>query len=265
MTMLKDGLGWLREFFTDQSRVVPTLINDISPSKRKRYVWDPAKKEMVLVERERPDNAHVFRSVESLTNWINNQRETSHRTNVWVGESSITIECVEDNPKDVLTLPLRFHPLYQLLRQMGLTCSHPQNAAIKLMRQQFAPFDAAGRMLNAIRNLKISTTDNFEAEASNVTAKLGRSVVQQAAGAGDLPECLNIITPVYYVSSAVPHTIRVWTSIDFDKRGNIIFEPDSAAMEEACLAERMAIVAEIAEKTTARDCKVYEGEYKVSN
>jgi hypothetical protein len=263
--MIKEALGWMREHFTDQARVIPTIIEGISPSKRKKYVWDPAKEELVLMERDRPDNNHVLTSVSSLIAWINNQSD-EHRTNVWVGDTCVTVECIENDPKDILTLPLRFHPLYTLLKQMGESWSATQQMSIKLLRQQFAPFDPAGKTLNAIRNLKISTTDNYEAEASNVTAKLGRSVVQQAAGAGELPEYLDIKTPVYYVGDCDPQPIRVWTSIDFVKRGNIVFEPDTAAMEEACLRERIAIVAQITEGTESdRECHVYEGEYKVSN
>jgi hypothetical protein len=262
--MIKEALGWMREHFTDQARVVPTVIEGLSPSKRKKYLWHPAKEDLILMEKERPDNNHVFHSVSSLIKWINSQSEI-HRTNVWVGENSITVECVEDDPKDILSLPLKHHPLYALLKRMGESWSSPQHEAIKLLRQQFAQFDA-GKTLNAIRNLKISTTDNYEAEASNVTAKLGRSVVQQAAGAGELPEYLDIKTPVYYVGDCDPQPIRVWTSIDFVKRGNIVFEPDTAAMEEACLRERIAIVAQITEGTESdRECHVYEGEYKVSN
>jgi len=71
---------------------------------------------------------------------------------------------------------------------------------------------------------------------------------------------------VLFRSQAEVQTIRVWTSLDFVKRGNIIFEPDTAKMEEAALNERLEIIEQIITGVdTERDCKVYEGEYKVAN
>jgi hypothetical protein len=263
--MIKDALAWLKEHLTDQAKVVPTIIEGVSPSSRKKYVWDPAELKMVLLERDPPELRHVLHSVHSLIAWINNQSHSA-RTHVWVGEAAITVECIEGEPQDILTLPMKHNPLFALLKRMGESCSYPQHEAVKLLRQQFSPFDTAGKTLTAIRNLKISTTDNFEAETSNVTAKLGRSVVQQAAGAGDLPEYIDVKTTVYHASQAEVQTIRVWTSLDFVKRGNIIFEPDTAKMEEAALNERLEIIEQIITGVdTERDCKVYEGEYKVAN
>lgn len=265
MTILSDGFEWLREFFTDQSEVMPKVIDGISPGSRKKLLWHPAKKEIVQLERDLPELRHVLQSIHSVIQWINNQ-DHKERTNVWVSESAITVECMEDQPYDILTLPMKHNPLFALLKRMGESYSYPQHEAVKLLRQQFAPFDTAGKTLTAVRNLKISTTDNFEAESSNVTAKLGRSVVQQAAGAGELPEYIDVKTTVYHASQAEVQTIRVWTSLDFVKRGNIIFEPDTAKMEEAALIERLAIIQQIIDGVDGeRDCKVYEGEYKVAN
>jgi hypothetical protein len=263
--MIKEALAWLKDHFTDQSKVVPSIVEGVSPGSRKKWLWHPEKKDLVLMERDLPELRHVIHSVHSLVQWINNQ-DHKERTHVWVGESAITVECIEDQPYNILTLPMKHNPLFALLKRMGESCSYPQHEAVKLLRQQFAQFDTAGKTLTAVRNLKISTTDNYEAETSNVTAKLGRSVVQQAAGAGDLPEYIDVKTTVYHASQAEVQTIRVWTSLDFVKRGNIIFEPDTAVMEEAALNERLAIIAQIIEGVdTERDCKVYEGEYRVSN
>ena len=263
--MIKEALAWLKEHLTDQAKVVPTIIEGVSPGPRKKWVWDPAEHKMVLLERDPPELRHVLQSIHSVIQWINNQ-DHKERTNVWVSESAITVECMEDQPYDILTLPMKHNPLFALLKRMGESYSFPQHEAVKLLRQQFAPFDTAGKTLTAVRNLKISTTDNFEAESSNVTAKLGRSVVQQAAGAGELPEYIDVKTTVYHASQAEVQTIRVWTSLDFVKRGNIIFEPDTAKMEEAALIERLAIIHQIIDGVDGeRDCKVYEGEYKVAN
>lgn len=263
--MIKEALAWLKEHLTDQAKVLPKRLDDVFVSSRSTYVWDPAAQKMELIERAPPELRHVLHSVHSLIAWINNQSHTE-RTHVWVGEASITVECMEGRVEGILTLPMKHNPLYALLKRMGESCSYPQHEAVKLLRQQFSPFDTAGKTLTAIRNLKIATTDSYEAETSNVTAKLGRSVVQQAAGAGDLPEYIDVKTTVYHASQAEVQTIRVWTSLDFVKRGNIIFEPDTAKMEEAALNERLAIIEQIIEGVdTERDCKVYEGEYKTIN
>lgn len=262
--MLKDLFVSLKEHLTDQAKVLPVPIEGLSPSKRKKLVWNPESKKLETIERDRPDNKHVFGGVDSVVGYINNQKE-KHRTNVWVGAESVTIEVKENDPKDILKMPLKYHPFFAKLKSFGTKASIPQAEAIKLLRQQFSSFDPKSAALTAVRNLKISTNDNFESDQSHVAARLGKSVVQAAAGAGDLPEFLDIKTLVYLKGGSVAtKLIRVWLSIDFSNRGHIVFEPDQAQMEEAALVERLEIMAAIEEGIKDREVAIYDGEYSVS-
>ena len=264
--MLKELFESLKSFATDQAKVIPVVLDGVSPSKRSKLVWNPAQQDIERIDRDRPDNQHVFGGVDSLVDYINNQQDKSHRTNVWVGENRITVEVVENGPGDILTMPLKFHPLFAKLKSWGKKASIPQAEAVKLLRQHLAPFDPNSAALTACRNLKIATTDNFESEQSHAAARMGKSVMQAAAGAGELPEYLDVRTTVYLKAGSVTvRTIRVWLSIDFATRGNILFEPDEAQMDEACLLERLEIIGAIqAELDKERDVCVYDGEYSVS-
>jgi hypothetical protein len=259
--VLKEAINWLREHFTDQAKVVPVVIEGISPSKRKKLVWHPEKKDLIELERERPDNAHKLRSIEAVIQYV---LKHPAKTNVWVGPDKITVECVENNPKDFAFHPFVFNPLFKVLQELNNRPSLPQAQGIKLLRQQLSPFDPGAKALTVARNLKIATVEDYESEQSNITARLGKSVMASASGATDLPEYLNVTTQVYLKGGATGYPIRVWMSVDLASKGNLLFEPDKAQLEEAMLLERTEIVGILTDALKGTDVAIYEGEYCVS-
>lgn len=261
--MLEKSLTWLRDYFTDQAKVTPQVLESFKPGKRKRLLWDPSAKKLTTLEMDRPDNTHVLHGVDSLIAYVNNLKSEA-RTNIWVGVERVTVEVVENDPKDVLTMPFRFHPTFETLRELVIHASLPQQEAIKLLRQRFAEFDPGATALTAIRNLKISTQDDFTTEQGHTAARLGKSLVQEAVGAGNLPESIEIRTPVFIKTGTVDvRTIRVWLSIDFANRGYVKFEPDEAQMEDAIIREKMELIGIIVDGTQGRPVAVYDGEYGV--
>lgn len=258
---MKEVFEWIKNRFTDEARVVPCVIEGISPSKRKKLVWHPQKKDLIELERERPDNNHKLLSIEAVIQYV---QKHPAKTNVWVGPDKITVECVENDPKDFAFHPFVFSPLFKVLQELLNRPSVSQAEGIKLLRQQFSPFDPGAKALNVARNLKIATVEDYESEQSNITARLGKSVMASASGATELPEYLNVKTQVYLKGGATGYAVRVWMSVDLLKRGNLIFEPDKAQMEEAMLLERTEIVGILTDALKGTDVSIYEGEYCVS-
>lgn len=263
--MIEKTFAWLRDHFTDQSKISPHVVESLAPAKRSKYIWNPVSKELTRIDRDRPDNAHVLYGVDSLIQYINNLQSDA-RTNVWVGSDQITVEVIEDSPKDVLTMPFKFHPTFAKLRELAAKPSIPQSEAIKLLRQQFSDFDIGSKAITAVRNLKITKQDEFNTDQSHTASRLGKSLVQTAMGAETLPESLTIKTPVFLKTGNVQiRSIRVWLSIDFERSGNVKFEPDEAEMEDATILEKIELIGIISDGVQQHNLAVYDGEYKVEN
>lgn len=263
MTMLRDFFSAIKEHFTDQARVVPVVLEGLSPGKRKKLYWDPGIKKVVEAVSDRPDNAHKLLSVESVIAYVHAINPVN-RINIWINPGAITVECEENDPKDIVSMPLVFSPLFQLLSKLRVVPSIPQTTAIKMLRQQLAAFDVGAKALTSARNLKISTGDDFESDQSHIANRVGKSIMQQASGAGELPEFIDVVTQVYLKGGSTGYKVRVWMSVDFAKKGNLLLEPDEAQMEEAMLLELAEIFGELAEALKKEPVSIYEGEYCVS-
>ena len=157
---------------------------------------------------------------------------------------------------------LVFSPLFALLQKLAKSPRVPQVEAIKLLRQQLAEFDPTQAALAAARSLKLTTGEDFDSEKSHVADRLGKSIMKRASGAAELPEFIDVRTPVYLKGGQFGYPVRVWLSVDFDAPGHFKFEPDASHLENAIIAERLELVqlfkANLKEKTN-----VYEGKYSV--
>jgi hypothetical protein len=266
-SMIEKTLDWMKGFFTDQSKMAPVELEFAREKRVKRY-WDPATRKVVEINRERPDNAHEFLSLDSLANYVLGIAEdgsrTNHPVNVWVGDNEVTVECLENDPKDIVCLRFEHTPLFKLLLDLVKRPSLPQQQAIKLLRQQFAPFDVGQKAITTARSLKIHTTDDDERDHSALAARVGKSVVQQAVGAEHLPDRLVVLTPVFTTSSD-QCTVDVFLSVDFANRGCILFEPNEQQLHDAVAAERLSTfnhLSKLCEDT--ENVHIYEGKYHVN-
>jgi hypothetical protein len=265
--MLKELFESVKTFCTDQAKVSPVIMEGLSPSKRKKLVWNPESRTIDEIERDRPDNAHKLLSLDSVIDYVKTaclRADCETRTNIWIGPQRITVECTENEPGDIVSMDLTYSPLFRLLTTLRASPSKPQAEAVKLLRQQLSPFDGGAKALTAARNLKISTGTDYESEQSHVAGRIGKSVMQSAAGAAELPEYIDVKTPVYLKTGASSRLVRLWLAIDFAKQGHIMLEPDDAQMEEAMLLERAEILGYLSAALSDVAVAIYEGEYCVS-
>lgn len=260
--MLKDLYESMQKFFTDQAKVKAELL-PFTNDKRVKYYWDPDTRTVHEMREVRPDNRHRLLSVSSVIAYVNNL-EAEIGTNVWVSRDSIKIECVENDPKDIVSLTLEFDPMFKLLQKLQSRPSIAQSEAIKLLRQRFQEFDPAGRALTAARAFKVNRSDDTSHEQTQSLARAGKLVTQTASGAGDLPEFIDVVSPVFQNFAGVGRAIRVWTSIDLNTPGHMIFEPDEKQMEQAIRQEREEIIGVLRDEFKGLQVSVYEGEYLVS-
>ena len=252
--MIKDGLEWLKEFFTDQERVKPTKLEFVK-SKRKSFYWDPASKMVEELDDSEPDVRHRITSVQSLANYINDRKLPS---NIFVGDANIT---VDQGLESIVTMPFRKTPLWLLLERLVKEPSLKQAEAIKLVRQEFAPFDVGQVALTACRSLRISS--DTESIQESQAARFGKSVVAATVGGDSMPDKL-VITAKPYQHSELTRTVDVFLSVDFNKAGCIRFEPNEAQLLDAIEAEVGAVYDSMLDSFVGNESVfVYQGEYRV--
>jgi hypothetical protein len=260
--MFSDLFKVLRDHFTDQSKLVPVELK-LGHSKREKLWYDMRTGEMELVHVERPDNAHVLQSLEAFCQYVFDHSAADSVSIVWVGNNKATFEVIENDPKDFASIQFLYAPLFCKLQELAKVPSIPQAEAIRLLRQQFAPFDVGSKALTIARNLRIATSEEYESEQTNITARIGKSVMASAAGATDLPEFLTVTTPVYLTRPDVVFPVRVWLSVDTSKKGNLVFEPDGTELNQAIESSRQE-TQQFMRAKFGEFVRVYEGEYRVN-
>lgn len=259
--MLAELLNTLKRHFTDQAVLVPTRMQwKIGP--RRFLYWDPEQRAVIEQAVERPGYRHELRSLMSLIDYAKETQKGSGRRILWVGETTITCEMSEGDELDIVHLNLAYSPLWLLILQLHKSPSVSQPEAIRLMRQYFANASGALNALTAIRSLRLQRTEDFESDQKHDASRIGKSIVQQATGAGELPEYIELPVNVFRDVES-DFVVRIWLSIDFDNR-KILFDPDDSMIEEARISARSALIVELVERTEER-VAIYEGEYRVAS
>jgi hypothetical protein len=252
--MIKDGLEWLKEFFTNQAVVKPVKL-DFPKTKRKTFYWDPQLKSVDELDDSPPDLRHTITTVESLVDWV---KDCDIECSIFVGENKITVDQGIDR---IITMPFRKTPLWELLEKLVDEPSLKQAEAIKLVRQEFGPFDVGQTTLAACRSLKISS--DTESIQESQAARFGKSIVAATVGGDAMPDKL-IIEAKPYQHSELTRTVEVFLSVDFNKAGCIRFEPNEAEMMEAIEDEVDAVYQSLSAKfANSETVFVYQGEYRV--
>jgi hypothetical protein len=260
--MLKEFFQVLSEHFTKREMVAPTKL-DFRTHPREILFWDPEKKSVVPLTVAPPDNRHTLFSLDDIVAYVQHLSDTGKV--IWVSDEKISIECEESFHRDILSMDLIPAPLFHKVKKLASSPSMLQEDAIRFVRQDLQGFPGGTKVLTAVRSLRMTKVDDMESSQSHVSNRLSKSIQQDAAGAGDLPEYLDITIPVYTGITKRTYPIRIWISIDFKKPGCILFEPDTTAIEEAIIAERAGIAAQLREALTETNCFVFEGSYRVSS
>jgi hypothetical protein len=259
--MLEELFTALKTHLTDQAKLVPTRLKWNLGDRHVRY-WDPIAKEVIAEPIERDGNRHVIKSLESLIEYVNSTKRGDGRRIVWVGESSITCEMDEGDGLDIVTMPLVYSPLWLLLDKLRNNPVVSQADAIRYMRQHFSDASGALAALTAVRSLRLQRTEGFESEQTHDTSRIGKSVVQEAAGASQLPESITVSVPVFHSDHLHTFSVRVWLSIDFEGR-KLLFDPDEIQFEKARTDSRLALVERLVNDMP--EAAIYEGEYRVAS
>jgi hypothetical protein len=258
--MLKEIFEAARDFFEQHREQTPTRIEFLD-EKRTRFYWNPETKRVESKVCSRPDAKHKLLTIASVIDYVEGR---NHSTTIWVGKKAITVELIENEPGDILTLDLSTTTLFQRLESLVVRPSITQADAIRLLRQQLSPSDPGSRALTAARSMKLSRSTETESEQTHVTDRIGKSIRQVASGAGELPEYLDVPVTVYEASQQQNLcTVRVWLSVDFKNEGCFLFEPDADQMEQATKAEREAMIEQL-RMLPAEYVSIYEGVYCVS-
>lgn len=248
---------------TDQTKVAPVVIPCAS-SKREIAVYNPATKEIDIVQRERANARHELLTIEALITFV--QSQSFKRTYVWVGNDRVTVELNQHSEADILTHNLKPTPLFEQLQALAEYSGLTQAEAVKLLRVWLRQFDTGAAALAAVRSLKLTRGESIESDLSHDTARIGKSILQSAAGGAKLPEFIDVKTAVFETNNdenAV--NIRVWVSIDFES-ARIVFEPDAQDMQNAIDNARFWLVEELrGEFKDSEGCgvTVLEGVYRV--
>lgn len=258
--MIKDAMEWLKKHFTDQHSLVPSRLS-FPKTKRKSFYWDPELRQVEELDDSPPDLRHTLTSVRSLIDYINNEVDLANLegpAKVFVGESQITADIGLEN---IATMPFRKTPLWLLLERLVKEPSLKQAEAIKLVRQEFGPFDVGQVALTACRSLRIQT--DSESIQESQAAKFGKSVMASTVNGENLPDKLVVEANVYQ-HSRVGVPINVFLSVDFNKPGCIRFEPNEAEMQDAIEAEVANVYDQLVDAfKDSETVNVYQGEYRV--
>jgi hypothetical protein len=252
--IISDAFQWFRDFFTDQAKVVPTEL-DFVKAKRKSWYWDPDTKTVQSIDDCELDLRHEVSSVESLCDFIT---DNSRPTLVFVGENKITADMGIDC---IITMPFQKTPLWRLLERLAAGPSLKQADAIKLVRQEFGPFDVGQKTLTACRSLRIAT--DTESIQESQAAKFGKSVFASTIGGDAMPDKMVIAAKPYQHSQSA-RNVDVFLSVDFNRPGHIRFEPNESQMLDAITDEVYHVYNSLNEAFDAsKQVFVYQGEYRV--
>lgn len=244
---------------TDQSKVVPVVI-PVASSKREIAVYNPATKEIETVHRERANARHELLTIEALITFVHSQ--SFKKTYVWVGSDRVTVELDQHSDADILTHFIKPTPLFKQLQTLAKDSALTQAAAIVVLRVWLREFDNGAAALTAVRSLKLTRGESIESDLSHDTARIGKSLLQSAAGGAKLPEFIDVQTPVFQTNSGTPQSIRVWLSIEFET-ARLVFMPDAQDMQKAVDNARFELVEELKGEFDEPAVTVLEGVYCV--
>lgn len=236
----------------------PTVLpSEMQTDPRAVRYWNHVEKKVGSFERETAIRKAKVTTLDSLLAFVRYQKASDNASmTIWVDRFVITVVCDDDDRRDRVTLSLESTPLWKVLNNLSSQPLVAQQAAILLLRQEFAPFDVNALAISAVKNLKLKRTEDTESTANPGNVRMSRSIHQEAAGGQILPESLGI--RVWPFTGVIPETdegtpadgypILVWLDIDFDKLA-IRFDPDKAAMVQALELEQARLVEQLREST----------------
>lgn len=258
----------LVQHFTKQENVGPTRLPWTTDSKTVLF-WDPNQKDVRQTSLTPPDTRHKLLTVNDVIALaMQLDKKTEEFQVIWVSDDKIVLEYSTGSDGNLAVMDLKKTPFYEKLEELEEDPSLSQFDAIRFVRQFLHDFAGGDVALNQIRNLRITKKEEFESKQAPTTNRLSKSVQQDAAGAGELPEYIDAEVLVFEGTDPVSidlyeiPVIRLWLSIDFET-GNILFEPDVFSLRHAINAERTRIKTRIATALKETETLVYEGEYQL--
>lgn len=264
--MLAELFNTLKTFVVDHSTQTPKRLADLETHKRERLFWDPKSQTVEVIEAPPPSRMQAVRDLPSLIGLVayahaNKQAFGDSTAAVWIGLDAIKIVFDDLGKREHFAkLPYVRTPIWEVIEALRKCSLVQQKDAIRLLRTTFQEFDANSNALTACKNLSLQTGTNTESEINNTNRRMSRTVLQEAAGGGNLPETLNVLA-VPFMGLVWPdaepfagYHVEIFLEIDFDNEA-FNFEPNEQHVHDALEREALRLQQLVIDQLALVNCE----------
>ena len=175
-----------------------------------------------------PLRKHIVHTLDDIINYV--KTGSNHDPVVWHGENAVTLILDDGDRRDRVTLPLtksgKFETMAKLAKEQPWL---DQKSFIRLLR-----FDLGLDNLKVVapfRRLQWETGAKVDSQVNRGDAKIGKSIVEKVEGVDQLPDEIDVPTPVYSESGErEEYLVRCGIEIDAaNQRFQLVPLPDELA------------------------------------
>ena len=136
------------------------------------------------------------------------------RLSVWIAGESVVLISDDDDRRDRVTLPLRRTAQWKKIRDLPGNPVVDQSAFIQLLRVDLPGVVGREGLLPTVRALKFKQSAEGTASIQHGNESLGRVIENQVTGAGDIPEQIEVLVPLYDNPGEAGKTQSVTLDVD---------------------------------------------------
>lgn len=133
---------------------------------------------------------------------------------VWIAGESVVLIADDDDRRDRVTLPLRRTEQWKKIRHLQGNPVIDQPGLIQLLRVDLPGVVGREGLLPTVRALKFKQSSEGTANIQHGNESLGRMIENQITGAGDIPEQLEVLVPLYDNPGLAGETQSVMLDLD---------------------------------------------------
>lgn len=235
--MLKDALDFIFAKSQESANPVPSIR---SLGRRRRVVTLRGVETEEMIEPERLQrDASTLESVAALSERFGGEKLTA-----FVGSESVCVVLDDDDRVETVDMQFCYSPQFLTLGQ--LRDGVDQKTLVKTLRTKLAGVVANEDFLKIVRQVEFDVARGSRGEVSHQKESLGRSVEKQVrANAGEVPETIRVVLPLYSVPADVPTTISLDCAVTIDMDSErIAIEPTGDSLSR----EKSRVAAEIVDR-----------------
>lgn len=211
---------------------------------RKSYVFDGTA--IQAFPKDPPLRSHTVHSLADLVAYamavpVDGEEK---RPVAWHGENSVTLILDDADRRDTVAFPLTFAEKFQVLQWLHKEKPYfSQQDFVKLLRFRLGLDNA--RVVQQFRKLQWNAGVETNSQINRGDARLGKSVIEKVEGVDQLPEELDVPSPVYaQTGEREDYNVRCGIEIDTrDQRFQLIPLPDELPrvldLAQASIHERL--------------------------